>query len=124
MRHIVPVFLVMGSRHEKVLPTVHKSTTSMQMEGAVPGVVDDPIVIRIPALLHGMGQVVTCVVETWQEESSSGRLYTRCRISNEPPELPDGPYRVEFSDWRIQTNKYQGQWELMFLAPRATKPAA
>lgn len=88
------------------------------------GVADDPVVLRIPAVLRGMEQTADCVVETWQEESASGRFYTRCRISDDPPELPDGPYRVEFSDWHVPTNKYQGKWELMFLDLRATdKPS-
>ena len=85
----------------------------------MPEAIDYRMVYRIPALLRGMGRVVGCTVDTWQEESTSGRLYTRCRIIYDPPELPDGPYRVEFSDWHVPTNKYQGKWELMFLDLRA-----
>ena len=28
-----------------------------------------------------------------------------------------GPYMVEFADQSLRTNKYQGKWELVFLAP-------
>ena len=74
---------------------------------------------RIPAVLSGVDSpiIATCVVETWAEHSSSGKAYTRCRIINDPPDLPDGRHTVEFGDHRIPTSKYQGHWELVFLAP-------
>ena len=30
--------------------------------------------------------------------------------------FPMGPYMVEFADQSLRTNKYQGKWELVFLA--------
>jgi len=51
-------------------------------------------VLRVPAVLRGTGEAVDCVLETWQEESTSGRLSTRCRIVDDPVELPDGPYTL------------------------------
>lgn len=85
----------------------------------MPDAVQNPHpLIRIPALLSGSdGSVARCFVETWNEESSTGKTYTRCRITDEPPELPDGPYMVEFAEQSLRTNKYQGKWELVFLAP-------
>ena len=72
-------------------------------------------VLRVHAVLRGMGKVADCIVEMWQEEASSGRLFTRCRIANEPLELPDGQYIVEFGDHSVRTHKYHGAWELNFL---------
>jgi len=74
---------------------------------------------RVPAVLSGVDSpiIATCIVETWAEHSSWGKAYTRCRIINDPADLPDGRYIVEFGDRRIPTNKYQGHWELVFLAP-------
>ena len=75
-------------------------------------------VIRIAALLCGPdGTIDTCRVEIWEEQSSSGRIYSRCRITDEPPELPDGPYMVEFGHQSIRTNRYHEKWELAFLPP-------
>ena len=74
--------------------------------------------IRIPALLCGPdGTINTCRVEIWEEQSSSGRTYSRCRITDEPPDLPDGPYMVEFADHSIRTIRYHENWELVFLPP-------
>ena len=65
-----------------------------------------------------------CVLETWKEHASSGKVYTRCRITQEPSDLPDGPYRVEFAGQSIRTRKCEGQWELVFLAPDIKIPEA
>ena len=74
--------------------------------------------IRIPALLSGPdGSVSRCFIETWKEPSSTGRTYTRCRIVDDPPELPDGEYMVEFAEQSVRTHKYHGRWELAFLCP-------
>ena len=75
-------------------------------------------VLRVPAVLRGMDNVVDCTLETWQEESMSGRLFTRCRIVGEPPELPDGRYTLEFASRSVRTNKCHGAWELNFLCDR------
>ena len=84
---------------------------------AMPDNFEDRVVLRIPAILRGMGMAANCVLEIWQEESSSGRQYTRCNIASEPPDLPDGAYQVDFTPHSLQTNKYQGKWELVFLLP-------
>ena len=74
--------------------------------------------IRIPALLHAAdGSTARCFVETWNEQSSAGKIYTRIRITGDPPELPDGEYMVEFAEQSLRTQKYQGKWQLVFLAP-------
>ena len=57
----------------------------------------------------------SCTVETWSERSSSGRRITRCRILNEPPELPDGPYQVEFAGHTVSTYRLLGRFELSFV---------
>ena len=59
--------------------------------------------------------------EIWDEYSSSGRKYTRCRITNEASELPDGSYILEFADESIRTKRYYNKWELVFL-PRRIRP--
>ncbi|HKR29126.1 MAG TPA: hypothetical protein VJT08_01535 [Terriglobales bacterium] len=46
-------------------------------------------------------------------------MYTRCRIIGDPPELPDGDYMVDFAEQSVRTQKYQGKWQLVFLAPDA-----
>lgn len=76
-------------------------------------------IFRLPAALRSLESlhVASCLLETWKEHSSVGKTYTRCRITDEPPELPDGPYMVEFAHQSLRTNKYQGKWELTFLAP-------
>lgn len=89
------------------------------------GSADERVVVRIPAVLRGMGVAAHCVLELWQENSSAGRQYTRCNIANESSELPDGSYAVDFAEQSLRTNKYQGKWELVFLLPGvATSKAA
>jgi hypothetical protein len=79
---------------------------------------DEPIVIRTPALLRGPDGIITqCIIETWQEQSSSGKTYTRCRIVDEPADLPNGSYVVQFAEQSLQTNKHYGKWGLFFLPP-------
>lgn len=72
-------------------------------------------VFRIPAILYGADTVSSCTVETWQERSSSGRTINRCRILNEPPDLPDGPYQVEFAGHTVSTYRLLGHFELSFV---------
>lgn len=62
------------------------------------------VVLRFPGVLRGMGKVASCVLETWQEESTSGRMFTRCRIVDEPQELPDGLYELEVAN-RLVANE-------------------
>lgn len=83
-------------------------------------------VVRIPGILSGPGVVAPCIVETWQERSSAGHVYTRCRIINDPPHLPDGPYELEFGGHKLRTGKYVGKWELVFFVPEleASRAAA
>jgi hypothetical protein len=60
-----------------------------------------------------------CILEAWQESSSTGRVFTRCRITNEPADLPDGPYQVIFGKHAVKTWKSLGNWELVYLPPEA-----
>lgn len=56
-----------------------------------------------------------CALLTWKESSTAGRVYTRCRIVEEPSELPDGPYTVFFAGHQVPTRKFEGRWMLTFL---------
>lgn len=64
-----------------------------------------------------MGLESKCTLEAWQERSSSGRVFTRCRIADDDPTLPDGPYEVAFGGGSVKTHKTSGAWELVFLSP-------
>lgn len=55
------------------------------------------------------------MIEAWKEESSTGRLYTRGKITGEPPNLPDGAYTLTFGDHSIVTRKWEGHWLLKYL---------
>jgi hypothetical protein len=76
-------------------------------------------VVRIPAVLRGSGEAgdasAMCTLEMWSERSSRGRRFTRGRIIDEPRELPDGTYVIEFDAFRITTKKNDGHWDLNFL---------
>ena len=75
----------------------------------------NPLLIHIPALLSGSnGMVATCLLETLQESSSANK--TRCRITDDLPELADGEYMVEFAEQSARANKCHGQWELVVIA--------
>lgn len=75
--------------------------------------------VRVPAVLHGTadrsGVHAMCTLEIWNEQSSKGRLFTRCRITGEPAELPDGAYELEFDSRKVLTRKNEGHWDLTFL---------
>lgn len=73
--------------------------------------------MHIPAVLHGEGIEAICLLDIWQENSSTGRVFTRCRIHHAPPDLPDGAYKVAFGPNRVSTRKTFGTWELTFLPP-------
>ncbi|HKR27581.1 MAG TPA: hypothetical protein VJS11_09000 [Acidobacteriaceae bacterium] len=72
-------------------------------------------VIRLDALVRGMGREAQCTLETWKERSSTGRVFTRCRIVEDPPDLPDGSYEIFVAGQRFNTKKWSGVWELTFL---------
>lgn len=78
-------------------------------------------VTRVPSVLHGIGDIADtggmCTLEVWVEQSSQGRHYIRCRITDDPPQLPDGEYRLEFERYRLVTSKHDGQWGLSYLKP-------
>lgn len=79
---------------------------------------------RFPAVLRGMGVESQCALEIWHERSSTGRDFTRCRIVDDPPFLPDGPYEVLFAGHSVSTRKSHGKWELIFLSPEINPGAA
>jgi hypothetical protein len=74
-------------------------------------------VVRVKALLRGMGCKADCVLETWQETSSTGRVFTRAVIAEEPPNLPDGIYMIVVGGQNVFTRKWGGSWLLTFLPP-------
>jgi hypothetical protein len=76
-------------------------------------------IIRIPAVLRSKDSIFVtgCVLEIWKEYASSGKAYTRCRLVEEPSELPNGAYIVDIAGHSIRTNKILGMWGLVFLAP-------
>lgn len=62
-----------------------------------------------------------CTLEMWTELSSGGRPLTRCRIIDDPPELPDGTYQLEFLGQRVITNKFDGRWGLSYLGLQVSR---
>ena len=64
-----------------------------------------------------MNSTADCALLTWKESSTSGRVYTRCRIVDEPSELPDGAYTLFIDDHEVPTRKFEGHWMLTFLPP-------
>lgn len=85
---------------------------------------EDPVV-RMAGVLRTANLVAGCVVETWKERAFNGRIYTRCRIVEDPPQLPDGPYVLRFARHSIPTNKFEGKWEpVVFEAESQLREAA
>lgn len=74
-------------------------------------------VVHLKALLRGMGCKADCVLETWKETSSTGRVFTRAVITEEPPDLPDGIYMIVVRGQNLFTRKWGGSWLLTFLPP-------
>ncbi|HUB19743.1 MAG TPA: hypothetical protein VL990_13970 [Acidobacteriaceae bacterium] len=64
-----------------------------------------------------MDREAACELITWKEQATSGRVYTRCRIVEEPSDLPEGPYTLSFAGHAIPTRKFDGCWMLSFLPP-------
>lgn len=62
-----------------------------------------------------MNREAECKLLTWKETSASGRIYTRCKIMNEPGDLPDGTYTAFFAGHSVATRKWDGYWMLTFL---------
>ena len=71
--------------------------------------------MRITGVLRGMGREVSCEVVAWKESSSTGRVYTRCRIGDEAPDLPDGSYALCIGGYQVMTRKWEGRWLLRYL---------
>lgn len=72
---------------------------------------------RLSALLRGMGCKADCKLDTWQETSSTGRVFTRAVVVEEPPNLPDGIYMIVVGSGTLFTRKWGGSWMLTFLPP-------
>jgi hypothetical protein len=72
-------------------------------------------IVRVRGVLRGMSCEADCALMTWKESSTSGRVYTRCRIVDDPDELPDGPYTLFFAGHKVPTRKFEGRWMLTFL---------
>lgn len=82
------------------------------MEGAAgsPG-------IPVSATVRGMGREAICILETWTERSSTGRVFTRCRILDHPSDLPDGTYEFTIAGKSFSTKRWSGVWDLIYLPP-------
>jgi hypothetical protein len=74
-------------------------------------------VVRVHGVLQGMDRVADCELITWKERSTSGRVYTRCRIVEEPADLSEGAYTLSFAGHAVPTRKFDGCWMLTFLPP-------
>ena len=74
-------------------------------------------VVRIHGVLRGMRREAPCTLIIWKESSTSGRIYTRCRIAEEPSDLPDGTYTLSFAGYDVPTRKWESHWLLTFLPP-------
>jgi hypothetical protein len=74
-------------------------------------------VVRVPGVLRGMDREAHCTLLTWKESSTKARVYTRCRIQDEPSDLPDGLYTVFFSGYTVATRRFDHCWMLTFLPP-------
>ena len=74
-------------------------------------------VVRVNALLRGMGCKADCKLDTWQETSSTGRVFTRAVVAEEPANLPDGIYMIVVGSGMVFTRKWGGTWMLTFLPP-------
>lgn len=82
------------------------------------------LVVRVPGVLRGLERDGDCELITWKESSTAGRVYTRCKIVNEPADLPEGPYELSFAGHTITTRKFDGCWTLTFLPPGIDLPRA
>lgn len=73
--------------------------------------------VRAHGLLKGMDREAECRLILWKERSTAGRVYVRCRIVDEPADLPEGPYTLSFAGHQVETRKFDGCWMLSFLPP-------
>lgn len=72
-------------------------------------------VIRVEGTLRGMRCEARCTLVAWKEASSTGRLFTRGKIAEEPRDLPDGTYMLIFGEHSVWTRKWEGHWLLKYL---------
>jgi hypothetical protein len=72
-------------------------------------------IVRVRGILRGMNCTADCALLMWKEFSTTGRVFTRCRIVDDPKGLPDGPYTLSFAGHEVQTRKFEGNWMLTFL---------
>lgn len=63
-------------------------------------------IVHFAALLREPDVTANCVFETWQEKSSTGRVFTRARLAEYPPGLPDGQYTVEFAGHAVSIRRW------------------
>lgn len=70
---------------------------------------------RVDGVLRGMDREAGCKLEIWEESSSTGRVFLRCRITDDPADLPGGEYMLFVGDHRIATRKFEGHWLLRYL---------
>jgi hypothetical protein len=72
-------------------------------------------IARFSAVLRSPDVESKCTLEAWLERSSTGRVFARCQITDDAPDLPDGPYEVVFANHSVKTRKALGHWELVFV---------
>lgn len=66
-------------------------------------------------VLRGMDREAGCKLEIWKESSSTGRVFLRCKITDDPADLPGGEYELSIGDHRIPTRRWEGHWLLRYL---------
>lgn len=72
-------------------------------------------IARFAAVLRGTDVIAGCVMETWQERSSTDRVFIRARIVECSADLPDGKYTIEFAGHTIQVRRWGEKWSLTYL---------
>ena len=58
-------------------------------------------VVRVPGVLRGMDREAHCTLLTWKERSTTGRVYTRCRIRMSRRIFPMDPIPCFSPDTRL-----------------------
>lgn len=59
--------------------------------------------------LEGMGHSIRCEVMTWK---GAGQTYSRFRVIEASPNLPDGRYTLTLNGRAYPTQKHNGRWAM------------
>jgi hypothetical protein len=98
-----------------VNPAGHLAIQQNQRKHPPRGVAVVAFPMRVDGVLRGMNREASCRLRIWQESSSTGRVYLRCAIMEEPEDLLDGSYTLFFGGHRVSTRKWEGHWLLRYL---------